>query len=285
MIVGQLLPAASTWIQRLLKPTTGTTDAIARSEGNDAGGSFSGHALPESSFLEILSAISLVPDFFQCLSTVNEYGQSLLHLAVHLRYRQLAQRLVDWGVGLDVQDISGFTALHCAYLCEDDLMVKLLQQSGASLSVLDALGRLPTDLLGKPTITNTDAEMAEAVDSDMSPPSSEHSSSGNIREHEGVVLERTEYPTADKALSPLMSSHSSDQDMGTHGDLSAMLSTFGKGGSTFLVSLSSDRSLDAHGDSLVGSPPPPFTSQHSASFALTYYGDYDHTLRLGYVNI
>ena len=127
--------------------------------------------------------------------------------------------------------------------------------------------------------------MAEAADSDMSPLSSEHSSSSNIREHEGVVMERAEYPTADKALSPLMSSHSSDQDMETQGDLSAMLSTFGKGGSTFPVSLSSNRSLDAHGDSLVGLPPSPLTSQHSVSFALTYYGDSDHTLHLGYVNL
>jgi len=79
--------------------------------------------------------------------------------------------------------------------------------------------------------------MAEAADSDMSPPSSEHSSSSNIQEHKGVVVEQAEHPTTDKALSPLMSSHSSDQDMETLGDLSAMLSTFGKGGSTFPVSL------------------------------------------------
>jgi len=142
--------------------------------------------------------------------------------------------------------------------------------------------RLPTDLLEKP---NTDVEMAEAADSNMSPPSSEHSSSGNIQEHKGVVVEQAEHPTTDKALSPLMSSHLSDQDMETLGDLSAMLSTFGKGCSTFLVSLSSDRSLDAHGDSLVGSPPSPFTLQHSVSFALTYYSDSDHTLHLGYVNL
>ena len=98
-------------------------------------------------------------------------------------------------------------------------------------------------------------------------------------------MEQAEYPTADKALSPLMSSHSSDQDMETLGDLSAMLSTFGRGGSTFPVSLSSDWSLDTHGNSLVGLPPSHFTLQHSVLFALTYYSDSDHTLHLGYVNL
>jgi len=254
-------------------------------ESNDAGGSSSARALPESAFLKILSAISSVPDFLQRLSTVNEYGQSLLHLAVHLRYRQLVEQLVDWGVGLDVQDMDGFTALHCAYLCEDDLMVKVLQQGGASLSIFDALGRLPTDLLAKPAIKNTDVEMAEAADSDMSPPSSEHSSSGNIREHEGAAVERAKYSTADEALSPLISSHSSDQDMEAQGDLSATLSTVNNGGPTFPVSLSSDWSLDVHGDSPVGSPPSLFTLQRSASFGLTHPGYSDHTLRLGYVNL
>jgi hypothetical protein len=171
-IVTELLPAASAWIQRLMQPTTGTPDAMAlRRDGDNAAGSSSTRMLPESAFLEILSTIKHIPDFSQHLAAVNEYGQSLLHLAVHLRYRQLVHHLVEWGAGLDIQDINGFTALHCAHLCEDDSTVTILTRSGASLSILDALGRLPTDLFARPIVGNTDVEMAEAADSDIVYPS------------------------------------------------------------------------------------------------------------------
>jgi hypothetical protein len=99
----------------------------------------------ESTFIELLSAIRDNPGFSERLSIVNDFGQSLLHLAVHLRYHELVQHLVDWGVGLDLQDKNGFTALHCAYLCEDVQIVNLLKQSGANL-IHDRLGRLPNEL-------------------------------------------------------------------------------------------------------------------------------------------
>ena len=225
IVAGKSPLAASAWIQRLSQPTTSTTDAMELwCESNDAGRSSSGRVLPASAFLEILSAISSVPDLLKRLSTVNEYGRLLLHLAVHLRYRQPVQQLVDWGVGLDVQGISGFTALHCAYLCEGDLVVKVLQRSGASLSVFDELGRLPIGLLGKPADTNIDVEMAGTADSDMryrSRPSSEHASGGNVREYQGHAVEGAEYSTADEVLPPLMRSHSSDQNTETQDGLSA----------------------------------------------------------------
>jgi ankyrin repeat protein len=170
-----------------------------RRDGNDTDGSSSTRVLPESTFTEVLSSIRFIPDFVQRLSTVNEYGQSLLHLAVHLRYHQLVWQLVEWGVGLDLQDYNGFTALHCAYLCEDETSVTILKRNGASMILLDALGRLPTDLLVNPIAAHPDAEIVEAADSNTTyhcRASLESSSGGDIQGHQDEAQRRAEYSTA-----------------------------------------------------------------------------------------
>jgi ankyrin repeat protein len=86
------------------------------------------------------------PNFEQRLSSVNRYGRSLLHLAVHLRYRELVQRLVDWGIDLNLKDMNGFTALHAAYLCGDLSITHTLEQLGGIQLSLDILGRPPIEL-------------------------------------------------------------------------------------------------------------------------------------------
>ena len=103
-------------------------------------------SLPESGFLDVLSALKPLAEFPRLLATVNEQGQTLLHLAVHLRYRELVQKLIHWGIDPNVRDINGFTALHAAYLCDDPFVVGFLEAEGASPFVLDELGRLPTEL-------------------------------------------------------------------------------------------------------------------------------------------
>ena len=103
-------------------------------------------SLPQSAFLDILATFEGLPDFEQRLSTVNEYQQSLLHLAVHLRYRELVQRLVDWGIDLNIKDVNGFTALHAAYLCGDAPITHMLEQRGSTQLSLDELGRPPVEL-------------------------------------------------------------------------------------------------------------------------------------------
>jgi hypothetical protein len=103
-------------------------------------------SLPESAFLEILAALKLLPEFPRLLATVNEQGQTLLHLAIHLRYRELVQKLIHWGIDLNVRDVNGFTALHAGYLCDDLLVVGILEAEGAKPLVLDELGRSPTEL-------------------------------------------------------------------------------------------------------------------------------------------
>jgi len=103
-------------------------------------------SLPESAFLDILSALEHLSDFPLLLATVNKQGQTLLHLAVHLRYRELVQKLVHRGIDLNIRDINGCTALHAAYLCNDPFVVGFLEAEGATPFVLDELGRSPTEL-------------------------------------------------------------------------------------------------------------------------------------------
>lgn len=105
----------------------------------------SASSFPESAFLEALTAFKSLPDFEQRLSTVNGHGQSLLHLAVHLRYRELVQRLVDWGIELNTNDVNGFTALDAAYLCNDSPIARILEKRGAITLILDELGQPLTE--------------------------------------------------------------------------------------------------------------------------------------------
>jgi len=132
-------------IQRLLQRDAGSPRLDI--EPVPSGSTMSLHSsLPESAFLDILSAIEPLPEFPRLLATVNEQGQTLLHLAVHLRYRELAQKLIHWGIDLNVKDVNGFTALHAAHLCDDPLVVGILEAAGATPFVLDELGRSPTEL-------------------------------------------------------------------------------------------------------------------------------------------
>ena len=103
-------------------------------------------SLPESAFLGILSALKPLPEFPRLLATVNEQGQTLLHLAIHLHYRELVQKLIHWGIDLNVRDVNGYTALHAGYLCDDPFVIGLLEAEGATPFVLDELGRSPNEL-------------------------------------------------------------------------------------------------------------------------------------------
>src|SRR5258706_4091674 len=103
-------------------------------------------SLPESAFLDILSALKPLPEFSRLLATVNEQGQTLLHLAIYLRYQELVQQLIRWGIDPNVRDVNGFTALHAGYLCDDPFVVGFLEAEGATPFALDELGRSPTEL-------------------------------------------------------------------------------------------------------------------------------------------
>ena len=123
-------------------------------------------SLPESAILAILSALEPLPDFSQLLATVNEQGQTLLHLAVHLRYRELVQKLIHWGVDPNVRDVNGSTALHAAYLCGDSFVVDVLKAMGSTPFVLDELGRSPAALT---TTIPSACEITTVIDQEAPP--------------------------------------------------------------------------------------------------------------------
>jgi len=132
-------------IQRLLQRDTGSPGSGVQPGLVDSNMTFHS-SLPESAFLDILSALKPRPDFPQLLATANEHGQTLLHLAVDLRYRELVQKLIHWGVDPNIRDVNGFTALHAAYLCDDPFVIGVLKEGGATPFILDELGRSPTGL-------------------------------------------------------------------------------------------------------------------------------------------
>jgi hypothetical protein len=101
----------------------------------------------ESFTLEALRSLREMPNFDDIVSTSNDSGQTLVHLSVVYGYISLLSQLVEWKIDLTVADISGLTALHCAYLKEDRESIRILLRGGAPYSIKDKLGRLPRDLV------------------------------------------------------------------------------------------------------------------------------------------
>ena len=100
----------------------------------------------ENFAFRFLSSLIGSPSWLRTISFVNDRNQTLAHLAILFRYTALLEKLVEWGVNPDVQDLNGFTALHCAYLCKDWESVRLLRCAGADENLEDNLGRLPVDI-------------------------------------------------------------------------------------------------------------------------------------------
>ena len=93
--------------------------------------------------IRFLSSISHSPDWSNDLSFADKTRQTIAHLCVLSGFTRLLTKVVDWGIDLDVQDVSGLTALHCAYLREDWECVRILKDAGANESIKDNLGRVP----------------------------------------------------------------------------------------------------------------------------------------------
>ena len=96
--------------------------------------------------LHFLASLAGEPSWENTVSLVNEHNQTLAHLAVLFQYTALLKRVAQWGIDVDVQDVNGFTALHCAYLCGDLDSVGILKGYGADEDIQDNLGRRPLDM-------------------------------------------------------------------------------------------------------------------------------------------
>ena len=93
--------------------------------------------------VRFLASISDSPHWSNDLSVPDKNGQTIAHLCVLAGYTRLLTKIVDWGIDLDAQDVSGLTALHCAYLREEWDCVRILKEAGASVDIEDDLGRIP----------------------------------------------------------------------------------------------------------------------------------------------
>ena len=96
--------------------------------------------------LRFLASLADNPSWGNTLSLVNEHNQTLAHLAALFQYTALLKKVAQWGIDVDVQDVNGFTALHCAYLCGDLDSVGILKGYGADEDIQDNLGRRPLDM-------------------------------------------------------------------------------------------------------------------------------------------
>ena len=96
--------------------------------------------------IRFLASLADTPGWEDTVSLVNEHHQTLAHLAVLFRYTALLKQVAQWGIDVDVQDVNGFTALHCAYLCGDLDSVWVLKGYGADEDIQDNLGRRPLDM-------------------------------------------------------------------------------------------------------------------------------------------
>ena len=96
--------------------------------------------------INFLGKCSTLPDWKEIISTCNDYGQTLAHIAVTLGYKQLLQHLFGWKIDLNAVDSMGLSALHYAYLFKQEECARILIDSGVNRFILDDLGRSPADL-------------------------------------------------------------------------------------------------------------------------------------------
>ena len=100
----------------------------------------------ETGLVAALTSLQSQPNFPETVSTTNDWGQTLAHLSIVHGYPYLLGHLVDWHINLAIADANGLTALHYAYMKSDLESVRILRRGGASDSVVDKLGRKPSEL-------------------------------------------------------------------------------------------------------------------------------------------
>ncbi|KAI0051859.1 hypothetical protein FA95DRAFT_144311 [Auriscalpium vulgare] len=73
-------------------------------------------------------------------------GQTLLHIAVFLKFPLLVKFLVDHAVDVDARDRNGYTALHFAALVDAEECAGILLAAGADQEIVDANGKTAQEL-------------------------------------------------------------------------------------------------------------------------------------------
>ena len=188
-------PAGREYLHHATQPTHQTQPADPRSQffSIGAGGL-------EGSALRFLTSLANTPSWENTVSLVNEHHQTLAHLAVLFRYTTLLRQVAEWGIDVDVQDVNGLTALHCAYLCGDLGSVGILKGYGAGEDIEDNLGRRPLDMYNPST-----------SDPDRGSPSSDRTSGSAQRPTVGQ--EDWERVSMASSQPDILSSHETTMDL------------------------------------------------------------------------
>ena len=187
-IIQNVSPAGREYLHRATQPTQLSQPAHSTSQFLSIG--VDGL---EGSTLRFLTSLSDTPSWENTVSLVNEHHQTLAHLAVLFRYTALLKQVAQWGIDVDVQDVNGFTALHCAYLCGDLDSVEVLKGYGADEDIEDNLGRRPLDMYstndpgrGSPSsdCTSSSAQRPTTSSEDWERVSVPSSQPGSLSSHE-----------------------------------------------------------------------------------------------------
>ncbi|KAG9316619.1 hypothetical protein JVU11DRAFT_2673 [Chiua virens] len=106
----------------------------------------------EAAVMKLLSLIDVSVEGHSSLPAVmaishaTSSGQTLLHLAVFLKFVTLTEFLIIHGIDLDARDRNGYTALHFSVLIQSRECARLLVTAGADLEIVNALGQTSQDI-------------------------------------------------------------------------------------------------------------------------------------------
>lgn len=135
-------------------------------------------------------------------------GQTLLHLAVFLKFASLTKFLIKRGADLDARDRNGYTALHFAALSQSKECGAILLEAGADPEIVNACGKTPEEIASPRFFKDNDSLSESDNDTDRS--EDEDAELGDAEEDDDVHLQqiikrrhsrRTLRPNTHKGLS------------------------------------------------------------------------------------
>jgi hypothetical protein len=81
----------------------------------------------EDVLISILNSHPWSPDSSCAFNLVNKYGQNLAHLSAQIGYHRLLTSVIEWGVGIAVEDANGWTPLQFARFYGDSDAMDILE--------------------------------------------------------------------------------------------------------------------------------------------------------------
>lgn len=119
-------------------------------------------------FLTVLDTPLAVPthSIASTISHTTASGQTMLHLASFLGFRNVVQFLLAHHIDFDARDKNGYTALHLAVLKNSSVCARLLIEAGAALDIVNALGKTAAEIAPSGFFKELFAEDPSADDED-----------------------------------------------------------------------------------------------------------------------